>query len=127
MDELLREHNLKVTSQRIDVLKVINKLSTKASIKNIIEEVDMDSSTVYRTINTLESNSIIDKSIINDEVVYMIKEAHKHYFKCIKCNNVTEIDHCPIDLNNELEGFKVLSHSLMIDGICNKCQNKKRI
>ena len=122
MNELLKEHNLKVTNQRVDVLNAINELKLDASIKNIIDKVKMDQSTVYRIIKTLESNNIIEKNILNEEVVYLIKEEHKHYFKCVKCNHITEIEHCPIDLSKDLNGYKVLSHSLMIDGICVDCQ-----
>jgi Fe2+ or Zn2+ uptake regulation protein len=42
--------------------------------------------------------------------------------KCIKCNKVTEIDECPFDVSNNIEGYKIVSHSLMIDGICDNCQ-----
>lgn len=122
MDELLRNHNLKVTKQRIDVLNAINELKLDASIKNIISKLSIDQSTVYRTLNTLESNHIIDKSVMDNEVIYLIKEEHQHYFKCVKCNSITEIEHCPMDLSQELDGFKILSHSLIVDGICNKCQ-----
>ena len=122
MEELLKNHDLKVTKNRVDILNIINKLNVNSTIKNIISKTNMDVSTVYRTLNTLEENNIIEKSIINDEIVYMIKEEHKHYFKCIKCNKITEIEHCPIDLSDSLEGYKVLSHSLMINGICNKCK-----
>ena len=122
MEELLRDHNLKVTNHRLEILEIVNKLNIKSTIKNIISNTDMDMSTVYRTLNTLEENNILEKSIINDEVVYTIKEEHKHYIKCIKCNKVTEIDTCPFDMKDNIDGYKVISHSLMIDGICNKCQ-----
>ena len=122
MEELLKEHNLKVTNHRLEILEIVNKLNIKSTIKNIINNTDMDMSTVYRTLNTLEENNILEKNIINDEVVYTIKEEHKHYIKCIKCNKVTEIDECPFDLKDNIDGYKILSHSLMIDGICNKCQ-----
>jgi Fur family ferric uptake transcriptional regulator len=122
MEELLKKHGLKVTTHRIEILNIINELNLKSTIKNIIDKTNMDVSTVYRTLNTLEENNIIDKSIINDEVVYTIKEEHKHYIKCVKCNKVTEIEDCPFDIEDDIEGYKIISHSLMIDGICNKCQ-----
>lgn len=125
MDELLKKYNLKITQQRLDILRVINKLKTDSTIKNIINKTKMDQSTVYRTLKTFEDNNLIDKSIINEEVVYMIKEEHKHYFKCLKCNQVIEIKDCPIDIHGELDGCKIISHSLILDGICNDCNKKQ--
>lgn len=121
MNELLNKNGLKVTKQRLLVLDTINKLKLNSTVKNIISKLDIDQSTVYRTLKTLEENNIIEKSVINDEIVYMIKEEHKHYFKCIKCNHIIELDHCPIDLSDELDGCKIINHSLILDGICNKC------
>ena len=122
MEELLKNHGLKVTTHRLEILNVLNELLLNATVKNIIDKTNMDVSTVYRTIKTLEDNNIIDKTIVNDEVVYTIKEEHRHYIKCIKCNKVTEIDECPFDVSNNIEGYKIVSHSLMIDGICDNCQ-----
>ena len=122
MEELLKNHGLKVTTHRLEILNVLNELLLNATVKNIIGKTDMDVSTVYRTLKTLEDNNIIDKTIINDAVVYTIKEEHRHYIKCIKCNKVTEIDECPFDVSNNIEGYKIVSHSLMIDGICDNCQ-----
>ena len=122
MEELLKNHGLKVTTHRLEILNVLNELLLNATVKNIIDKTNMDVSTVYRTLKTLEDNNIIDKTIVNDEVVYTIKEEHRHYIKCIKCNKVTEIDECPFDVSNNIEGYKIVSHSLMIDGICDNCQ-----
>ena len=122
MEELLKNHGLKVTTHRLEILNILNELLLNATVKNIIDKTNMDVSTVYRTLKTLEDNNIIDKTIVNDEVVYTIKEEHRHYIKCIKCNKVTEIDECPFDVSNNIEGYKIVSHSLMIDGICDNCQ-----
>jgi len=122
MEALLKNHGLKVTTHRLEILNILNELLLNATVKNIIDKTNMDVSTVYRTLKTLEDNNIIDKTIVNDEVVYTIKEEHRHYIKCIKCNKVTEIDECPFDVSNNIEGYKIVSHSLMIDGICDNCQ-----
>ena len=121
MYELLKEHNLKVTNNRIEILNIINDLKVDASIKNIIQNTNMDVSTVYRILNTLEKNNIIDKIVNEDDIVYLIKEEHKHYFKCVKCHQMIEIDTCPFE-HYKMNGFKILSHSLILDGICDKCQ-----
>ncbi|MBR6072928.1 MAG: transcriptional repressor [Bacilli bacterium] len=121
MNELLIKHGLKVTNQRIQVLDAINELSVNSTIKNIINKLNIDQSTVYRTLKTLEENNIIEKNVIDDEIIYIIKEEHKHYFKCIKCNKVKELHTCPIEISDELDGCKILNHSLILDGICDNC------
>lgn len=121
MNELLIKHGLKVTNQRVEILNIINELKTDSTVKNIINKVSFDQSTVYRTLKTLEENNIIDKTIIDDEIIYTIREEHKHYFKCIRCNEIKELHTCPIEISDELDGCKIINHSLILDGICNNC------
>lgn len=121
-DKLLKDHGLKVTIQRKQVLSAIYELDTSASNKNILNCINMDKSTMYRIIDLFINKGIIEKNInVNDIVYYSIKE-HKHYIKCIKCHKKDLIDICPID--NIDKDYKILSHKIEIEGICNDCINK---
>lgn len=123
MKELLKQHNLKITNNRLEILDIIKELDLDATIKNILIKTKIDKSTVYRTIETLLKNNVIETSINHkNELYYQIKE-HKHYIKCIKCHNKQEIDICPVE-TIEKNGFKIISHKIEIDGICNKCTEK---
>ena len=123
IENLLKENNLKITKQRIEILNIINKLDLEATMKNILEQTTIDKSTVYRTIETLLKNKVIETSINHkNELYYQINE-HKHYIKCIKCHEKKEINICPVE-TIEKNGFKIISHKIEIDGICNKCTEK---
>ena len=120
IEKKLKENNLKKTKQRIEILNIINNLDLEATMKKILEKTKIDKSTVYRTIETLLKSNIIEASINHkNELYYQIKE-HKHYIKCIKCHEKKEINICPIS-ELEQKGFKIVSHKIEIDGICNKC------
>ena len=125
--KLLKEKKLKVTNQRLQILKEITKLDTKATIKNICDNLsDIDKSTIYRTLDTLEKNDVISKNTsIDQEVFYEIKKNHKHYLYCIECKTRIETNHCFFH-EEHLDGFKVIDHNMEILGICKKCQNKKK-
>ena len=124
MKELLKEHNLKITNNRIELIDIINELDLDATIKNILKKTKIDKSTVYRTIETLLKNNILETSVNHkNELYYQIKHEHKHYIKCIKCHEKQEINICPVE-EIEKTGFKIISHKIEIDGICNKCTEK---
>ena len=61
-------------------------------------------------------------------VYYMLNEGHTHYVNCIECNKRIRIKYCPIDdmkknIYNE-SGFKLISHNMILDGVCIECQKK---
>ena len=125
IEELLKNKNLKQTKQRIEILKLIEQLDINATKKNILDNTDIDKSTVYRTLETLLENNIIETSINHkNELYYEIKQEHKHYIKCIKCHKKEEINICPVK-TVEKKGFKIVSHKIEIDGICNTGQKSE--
>ena len=72
---------------------------------------------------TLENNknyTVVKHLPYNNEDYYALKEKHKHYIKCVKCNKISKLDRCPFD-NNDINGFKVINHNVEIEGICKDC------
>lgn len=129
MNEILKNKSLKSTKQRKIVLELINKLDDKATAKNITNNCSftVDKSTVYRIIDLFILNDIIIKELnCDNEIYYRIKEEHGHYFTCIKCHKREKLNDCPIEkIEEELEetkGYKIISHTVEITGICNKCK-----
>lgn len=130
MNELFKKFNLKSTKQRVTVLQLVKDLGDDATAINIASSCSdtVDNSTVYRIIDLFLEKGIFDRMInYNNEIYYCIKEEHGHYFTCVKCHRKEKIE-CPIDdiekdFENE-KGYKILSHTVHIDGICNDCQKK---
>lgn len=123
IDKLFKENNLKVTKQRIEIINIISKLNSKATVKNIIKCASMNTSTVYRILDKMCKNNILVKCINSDNLEYFeIVTNHKHYIKCIKCNKEKQLDSCPFD-NINIKDFKVVNHTLKMEGICKECMN----
>ena len=122
MEELLKEKNLKVTKNRIKVIEYI-KNKKYVSLEEIINNLNIDKSTIYRIIEIFLENDILTTITIDNEKKYVLSTEHIHILKCIKCNNQTEIDTCPFE-KEKYDDFIVLKHSVIIEGICKKCQKK---
>lgn len=90
-------------------------------------------STIYRNIENLLKEGMVDKYYLNDsEIFYKLKEqkrAHAHYLVCEKCKRMFELPYCPITGFEPLikqMGFKVKDHYIQISGICAECQKKEK-
>lgn len=131
------------TKQKQLILTLLKETDRPMSINEIYAKVVMESpriakSTIYRNIDTLVSQNLIDKYHFNDnEVFYRIKadsKEHKHFLICDDCKKVFDLPACPIhEIENamEEEGFIVKDHQIQIIGICKECalnnQKKDRV
>jgi Fe2+ or Zn2+ uptake regulation protein len=92
-------------------------------------------STIYRNIDALLSQNLIDKYHLTDnEVYYRIKadkDEHRHFVICDDCKKVFNLPSCPIheiETTMEEEGFIIKKHQIEITGICKDClKNKSKI
>ena len=55
-----------------------------------------------------------------------VKPKEKKEFSNKVDNSIKEIDICPIELDDYIDGYKIISHSLVIDGICKRCQGEEK-
>ena len=116
------DNNLKITKQRVEVIDSIVKLGNDATISNLVLSVNMNKSTIYRILDILLNNNIVEKDInYENDTYYKLKSNHKHYLKCVKCKKVMELDNCPID-HVDIDDFEVINHNLKIEGICKQCR-----
>jgi len=125
------------TKQKQLILYILKDANRPMSINEIYAQVVLQlpkiaKSTIYRNIDSLLSQSLIDKYHLNDnEVFYRIKadsHEHKHFVICDDCKTVFDLPSCPINaLENamEEEGFIIKEHLIQISGICKACANNK--
>lgn len=127
------------TKQKQYILRILEASNRPMSI-NEIHASCVDSfpkiakSTVYRTIDSLIKQDLIDKYYLNDnELFYQIRNhvaEHKHYVICNQCKKIFDLPICPIHeiescLNNY--GFQITDHYIQINGTCQDCAKKTNI
>jgi len=136
---ILKEHNLKVTKIRLEVLELLIKSGIAMSHSQISEKLDsetVDKVTLYRTLNTFTDVGIAHKVATEDRNwLYAIfeKDAHEEahhthehaHFICDECDKiycfpiedyVTEIQH------QQKMGFQIKTKEVRLHGLCPVCQ-----
>ena len=140
--EILKEKGLKVTNQRVLVLKVLSSepelhLSTEEIYDLVKEEYpEIGLATVYRTIQLLLDLNLINKINLNDGFVRYelakdkdLSGHHHHHLICMDCGNVYSFED---DLLENLEehiaktmGFEVADHEVKLYGYCQNCKKAR--
>jgi Fe2+ or Zn2+ uptake regulation protein len=125
------------TRQKQLILTILREADRPISINEVYSQVVLSlptiaKSTIYRNIDSLLSQNLIDKyHFNNNEVFYRIKtdtNEHKHVVICDDCKKVFDLPSCPIHALEdamEEEGFIIKEHQIQINGICKTCAKKK--
>jgi len=129
---LLKEHDLKHTKQRVRVLEEIALDNVAISQPNLEKKLgkEIDRVTLYRILNTYEEKGILHRIMdMNGTANYAIcssscSEAHHHdehvHFNCTNCLKIycLEVDVPRIKVP---KGFTAKTVSSTAYGICEKC------
>ena len=126
--KLLRENSIKITPQRLEILKYLDKNRTHPTVEEIYKKLKGDNpalskTTVYNSVDILKNHGLIQSiSISGLELRYDIKQGMHHHFLCKKCGEIIDIDvECP-NLGKMLEGgHEVEEVHGYFKGICQKC------
>lgn len=145
--EILKQKGLKVTTQRIAILEVLeDRPGTHMTVEEIYDQVkgqypEIGLATVYRTIQLFSELHLIDKLNLDDGYVrYEIgggigntaqEGHHHHHLICLSCGLVTSFED---DLLETLEkrikataGFEVADHEVKLFGYCKACSENENI
>lgn len=127
--ELLKEHNIKITPQRLAIVALMDQYG-HISVRDIYEKIrakfpSLSLATVYKNINAMMENRFINElKIVGQENKYeLAKERHSHLI-CQNCGMIEdiEIDTSGIEKSIPKErGFEVVETSVQFFGICQKC------
>ncbi len=124
---------LRNTRQKQRLLGILKEADRPMSINEIYSLIVQElpkiaKSTIYRNIDSLLSQDLIEKYHLNDsEIFYRIKadqHDHKHFVICDDCKKIFDLPSCPIHaLENamEEEGFIIKDHQIQISGLCRDC------
>ena len=128
---LLHNHNLKVTPQRLEIVDILFKhghLNIDDMFSSLQKKFPtLSLATIYKNINTMVTkNFLIEVKIPNQKNVYeLTKQEHSHVV-CSKCNSIMDID---LDTTNILKQAKSISNynldtsSIILNGLCPNCQS----
>ena len=87
-------------------------------------------STVYRTLELLESKGLIEKSaMLGSKARYqLVCEGHRHHVVCTGCHRMITIADCPLGIIEKKIGettkFDITGHKLELYGLCPECRKK---
>jgi len=133
--DTLREHDLRNTSCREEVLGILFRENAALSHGEIEKELGsrFDRVTIYRTLKTFVDKGIIHKVLDEEGLRYAIcrdqcsgpQHHHDHlHFKCTSCGLTNCIENVAIPYIALPPGYKGMETSLLIQGVCPECNRK---
>jgi len=129
---LLKESQIKITPQRLEILKYLDEHRTHPTVDEIYSALKennpaLSKTTVYNSIDILLNHGLIQSITISDsELRYDFKHGMHHHFLCKKCGEIIDINvECP-NLGSMLEcGHEVEEVHGYFKGICKKCSREE--
>jgi len=129
LKSLLEESTLKITPQRLAILKELGKKG-HASIEEIYENIieffpSISLATIYKNITALKDENIISEICIHEKPKFEItKEPHAHFI-CKKCGKVEDVPLSDL-IKEEIEKqYPDSKKELYIYGICKACKDNE--
>jgi Fur family peroxide stress response transcriptional regulator len=133
MVEKLKEHEFRITPQRLAVLKILAKSEGHPSVEDIFKKLKPDFpttsiATIYKTVNLMkEIGEVIELDFSEESNRYDGNRPYPHpHLICTRCKTVVDPDMATVeDLSKELArktGYKILNHRLDFFGVCPRCQ-----
>lgn len=130
--DTLKDHNLRTTSCREDILETF--LSREAALSHgDLESTHgnrFDRVTIYRTLKTFLEKGIIHKVLDDEGTRYALcrercsEHNHHHdhvHFKCYECGQTNCLENLHIPEVHLPKGYHVQEMNLLIQGLCAAC------
>lgn len=130
----LQQAGLRLTRQRIAILKDILASEEHRECDDILfslrrKQISVSRATIYRTLDILEKVGFVRKMDVGDgryRYENRLSQSHHDHMICLECGRIIEfvdleIEGRQVHLSKD-QGFKLLSHSHQLFGICAKCQ-----
>jgi Fur family ferric uptake transcriptional regulator len=133
MKTLIRNMNLKVTTQRLLILQAFQEGRRHITAQELFEKVvKRDSSigfaTVYRFLRSMADQKLVTEVRMGGLPARyeLTPQKHHDHLTCTKCGLIVEFENKTIESLQEKVaqqfGFQLTEHLLELYGICSKCQ-----
>ncbi len=125
---------LKNTKYRVNIIEMLSKTDELVSAQEIYnrllkKSIFINLSTVYRTLDILVDNKILNRVTIEGEKQSFYeynRDIHHHFLICRGCNKIIPIYDCPLeDYEQKLKsesGFVITGHRVEFYGYCDECR-----
>ena len=129
----LRESNISVTRQRVEILSCIRRMKCPFTAKDLLKDlvgVNIDRATIYRTLSYFEKKGLVRHAFSIGKARYLIpsgREAAPHaHFRCEKCGRTFCMKtFSPADIKKIRTlagpGFAVRDVKILFTGTCPEC------
>ncbi len=133
--QALRESGLRLTHQRLEVVREIARSEVHPDTETVYRRVrtrvpTISLDTVYRTLATLEGLGLVARVDATPGPARYDANLHQHHhFVCVRCGLIRDVYHPPFDgleapdLAGELG--KVESVRVQMRGLCKECQGSE--
>ena len=132
----LKEHDFRITPQRLAVLKVLAVSEGHPSVERIYDTVRAEFpttsiATIYKTVNLLKQlNEVLELGFPDGSNRYDGNKPYPHpHVICTTCKKIIDPDLGSLkDLTKEVikeTGFQILNHRVDFFGTCGDCQSRK--
>ena len=112
--ELLKENQIKITPQRLEILKYLDEHRTHPTVDEIYHELKtnnpaLSKTTVYNAVDVLKDHGLIQTiNITGSEQRYDFKHGMHHHFLCNRCGEISDIEiECPNIQKTLDSGYRV--------------------
>jgi Fur family transcriptional regulator, peroxide stress response regulator len=130
-ENILREHNLKATNQRVAILSIMEQKG-HISIEDLYSKIKHDFpsislATLYKNMHAMLKNELLTEVKVENSKTHfeIVSDNHAHLY-CEKCRELIDLDIEFEKLNNEIlkgSGFLLNKTNLIFSGTCISCQN----
>ena len=126
---LLKEFNLKVTPQRVAIVKELNEkghMNIDELYKSMLEKFPSISlATIYKNMNAMiERFFISEVKIPHEKSVYELAKAEHSHLVCEECKKIEDVIIDTSSVLNEVNSttsFQVKNTSVVFSGTCQEC------
>ncbi len=131
---LLKNHDLRLTGSREDILAVFLREARALSQREIEGELGIacDRVTIYRTLSTFLDKGLLHKVLDDTGVTKFAlcpthcaeQSSHQHdhiHFKCTRCGNTFCVEEVHIRMPSLPPGYAVQEINVLMQGICPQC------
>jgi len=133
----LRDHDLRITPQRMAVLRVLAASEGHPTVETIYEKIRAEFpttslATIYKTVSLLkEINEVLELGFADGSNRYDGNKPFPHpHVICTKCKKIIDPDLSSLkDMTKEVAeetGFQIITHRLDFFGICRDCLSKRK-